>query len=103
MEQEEKPQKQQPPKQTSLTLNRLLLKVKYSFYSTLVFLIFANPETLKLLQTALSFILKMISSDSVTEMLRIASPDGLPTTFGLFGMSGLFFSTMLALMLLPSE
>ena len=86
-----------------LTMNRFLLKVKYSFSSTLIFLIFANPETLKLLQSGLGIVLKMISSDKIVEIMRLTRSDGVPTTLGLFGMSGLFFSTMLALMLLPNE
>ena len=73
------------------SMNRFLLKVKYAFYSTLVFLIFANPETLKLLQTGLGY------------YVTFSNNQGLATTAGLFTMCILFFFTMLALMMLPSE
>jgi hypothetical protein len=75
----------------TFSFNRLLLKIKYSFYSTLVFFIFANPESIRLIQ---SF---------VGGWFTFASPQGVPTVFGLFGMGFLFFWTMLAFMLLPSE
>lgn len=75
---------------TSGFLNRLLLKIKYSFYSALVFFVFANPETFRILQTYLG---KFISfTDSA----------GVPTPIGFFINAGLFFLTMLGLMLLPS-
>jgi hypothetical protein len=73
----------------TFSVNRLLLKIKYSFYSTLVFLIFANPETIRLVKSFVGG--------------WFASGDGVPTAFGLFGMGLLFFMTMLALMLLPNE
>lgn len=78
-------------KPSPFSMNRFLLKVKYSFYSTLIFFVFANPETLKLLQRA------------VGGWFTLANSDGVPTVGGLFGMGGLFFATMLGLMLLPSE
>ncbi len=74
----------------TFSFNRLLLKIKYSFYSTLVFLIFANPETIRLLQ---SFVGNMF----------VFASDGVPTMLGLLAMAFLFFMTMLALMLLPNE
>jgi len=83
---EEKAQKPAP-----FSMNRFLLKVKYSFYSTLIFFVFANPETLKLLQRV------------VGGLFTLASSDGIPTVLGLFGMGALFFGTMLGLMLLPNE
>ena len=83
--------KQEVPKKPAFSMNRFLLKVKYAFYSTLIFIIFANPETLKLLQMA------------VGRFITIASSDGLPSTLGLFTMAALFFGTMLGLMMLPSE
>ena len=76
---------------SSFSMNRFLLKVKYAFYSTLVFIIFANPETLKLLQSA------------VSRVAVISTSEGVPTMLGLFGMAFMFFVTMLALMMLPSE
>lgn len=76
---------------SGFSMNRFLLKVKYAFYSTLVFIIFANPETLKLLQSA------------VKHVAIIATPEGVPTMLGLFGMAFMFFATMLSLMMMPSE
>jgi hypothetical protein len=78
-------------KKQPFSMNRFLLKVKYSFYSMLVFFIFANPETLKLLQMAFG------------RFVTLSGSDGLPTTLGLFSMAGLFFATMLGLMMLPSD
>ena len=63
-------------------MNRLMLKVKYSFYCALVFFLFANPETTAVLQ-------RMVGSYS--------------PAYGLFFHTALFFITVLGLMLLPSE
>lgn len=63
-------------------MNRLLLKIKYSFYCALVFFLFANPETAAVLQ-------RVVGNYSVTN--------------GLFFHTVLFFITVLGLMLLPSE
>jgi hypothetical protein len=76
---------------STFSMNRFLLKIKYSFYSTLIFFVFANPETLKLLQQA------------VRSWFTLASPEGVPTILGLFSMGGLFFGTMLGLMMLPGD
>ncbi len=73
------------------TFNRFFLKAKYSLYSTLVFFLFANPETTLILQR---FFGKFV--DFIT-------PSGAPTITGIFFSTGLFFVTMLGLMLLPSE
>lgn len=62
--------------------NRLLLKIKYSFYCALVFFLFANPETAAVLQ-------RVVGNYTVTN--------------GLFFHTALFFITVLGLMLLPSE
>jgi len=83
------PETKQVQSAPTFSVNRFLLKVKYSFYSTLVFLIFANPETIRLVQSFVGG--------------WFASGDGVPSVFGLFGMGALFFMTMLALMLLPNE
>jgi hypothetical protein len=64
------------------SVNRLLLKVKYSFYCALIFFLFANPETGAVLQRIIG------TYDPFTELL-------LHTV--------LFFCTVLGLMLLPSE
>ena len=76
---------------TTFTFNRFFLKAKYSLYSALVFFLFANPETTLILQ---KFFGKFI--DFVT-------PCGAPTVSGIFISTGLFFITMLGLMLLPSD
>ena len=75
----------------SFTLNRILLKAKYSLYSALVFFLFANPETTLILQRIFGNIITFIT------------PAGAPTISGIFISTGLFFFTMLGLMLLPSE
>ena len=74
-----------------LTFNRISLKAKYSFYSALVFFLFANPETSLILQR---FFGKFVS---------FITPGGAPTISGIFISTGLFFFTMLGLMLLPNE
>jgi hypothetical protein len=87
----EKPSEKQSEKPSAFSMNKLLLKVKYSFYSTLIFFIFANPETLVLLQSA------------VSGWMTISNSNGVPTILGLFSMGALFFITMLGLMMLPSD
>lgn len=76
---------------TEFSFNRVLLKAKYSLYSALVFFLFANPETTMILQR---FFGKMVS---------FVTPGGAPTITGIFVSTGLFFLTMLGLMLLPSD
>ena len=78
-------------KPTIFTFNRVFLKAKYSFYSALVFFLFANPETLTILQRMVGGVFQLITSS------------GAPTIQGIFFSTGLFFLTMLGLMLLPSE
>jgi hypothetical protein len=73
------------------TYNRFMLKAKYSFYSALVFFIFANPETILILQRFFGGFVDFIT------------PRGAPTMIGIFVTTMLFFTTMLGLMLLPSE
>jgi hypothetical protein len=73
------------------TFHRVLLKAKYSLYSALIFFLFANPETLRILHRILH------------RFIDIIGPSGLITTEGIFITTGLFFITMLGLMLLPSE
>jgi hypothetical protein len=79
------------PVSSTFTLNRILLKAKYSLYSALVFFVFANPET--------SLILQRVFGNFV----NIITPSGAPTVPGVFISTGLFFLTMLGLMLLPSD
>ncbi len=78
-------------KSSSFSVNRILLKAKYSLYSALVFFLFANPETTLILQKVVGNTLTLITSS------------GIPTIHGIFVNTGLFFITMLGLMLLPSE
>ena len=73
------------------SMNRFLLKVKYSFYSTLVFFIFANPETFRIVHGLLGSTIPIVSSG------------GVPTPAGFFIHAFGFFATMLGLMMLPSE
>lgn len=67
----------------------ILLKVKYSFYSALVFFLCANPETFKIL-------FKLFGG-------ALASSGGCPTPWGLFFATLLFFCVMLALMMFPRD
>ena len=76
---------------TSFSMNRFLLKVKYSFYSTLVFFIFANPETFRIVHSLLG------------KLVPIITPAGVPTPAGFFVHAFGFFATMLGLMMLPSD
>jgi hypothetical protein len=78
-------------KWSSFTLNRILLKAKYSFYSALVFFLFANPESFLVLQRVFGNSVSIITSG------------GSPTINGIFISTFLFFMTMFGLMLLPSE
>lgn len=75
---------------TSQTINRFMLKLKYSFYSALVFFLFANPETYRVVQRL------------VGRRASIITDGGAPTSTGFFIQTGLFFATMLGLMMLPS-
>lgn len=70
----------------------ILLKAKYSFYSTLVFFLVANPETYKIINWMLGPILG-----------PIASTAGCPTPLGIFFHSILFFFVILALMMFPRD
>jgi hypothetical protein len=86
----DKPEETKDKPTISETLNRFMLKVKYSFYSTLVFFLFANPETFRVVQQL------------VGNTMSITTGAGVPTPFGFFLHTGLFFVTMLGLMLIPS-
>jgi len=81
----------QSSKWSSFTLNRILLKAKYSFYSALVFFLFANPESFAVLQRVFG------------QSVSIITSGGAPTIHGIFISTFLFFITMFGLMLLPSE
>ena len=75
----------------TFSYNRILLKAKYSFYSALVFFLFANPESYAVLQRIFGHSMNIITSG------------GGPTIHGIFISTFLFFMTMLGLMLLPNE
>jgi hypothetical protein len=79
------------PESTPVSLHRLLLKAKYSFYSALVFFLFANPETYNIFQRFFG------------EHVTFVTAGGVPTVHGVFLQTLFFFLTMLGLMLLPSE
>jgi len=66
------------------------LKAKYSFYSTLVFFLIANPETYKVTQ--------MLFGSFFT-----VATGSCPTPGGLFLHSILFFLVLLGLMLFPRD
>ena len=67
------------------------LKIKYSFYSALVFFLVASPETFKFMQQLFG------------TFITIASSGGCPTTTGFFIHTVIFFLVMLALMMFPRD
>jgi hypothetical protein len=68
------------------------LKLKYSFYSALVFFLVANPETY------------MLSQMVFGPFFSVASPSsGCPTTIGFFLHTFVFFIVMAALMMFPRD
>ena len=69
----------------------IFLKLKYSFYSALVFFLVANPEAYKLSQMFFGHI------------LQIASTSGSPTTTGFLLHTVVFFIVIAALMMIPRE
>ena len=68
--------------------NRIILKAKYSFYSTLIFILFANPETYRVIQLAMGSFVPIVDSY------------GTPTVSGFFISAFLFFTSMISIMLL---
>lgn len=74
-----------------LSFSRILLKAKYAFYSTVVFFLFANPETLIIIQ-------KVFGS-----FISIVTTSGIPTLNGILVSSVLFFITILTLMIIPVD
>jgi hypothetical protein len=70
----------------------ILLKVKYSFYSALVFYLVANPETYKITDWMFSSI-----------MPEIANSAGSPTPAGFFLHTIIFFIVILSLMMFPRD
>jgi hypothetical protein len=69
----------------------MLLKAKYSFYSTLVFFLVANPETFKMTQQIFGW------------LVHIADSGGCPTAAGFFFHSGIFFLILWGIMLFPRD
>lgn len=70
----------------------MLLKAKYSFYSTLVFFLVANPETYKIVNWVFGRLFGTLASEG-----------GCPTPLGLFLHTILFFFVILALMMFPRD
>ena len=69
----------------------IALKAKYAFYSTLIFFLIANPETFKMTQKVIGWI------------LPIADSGGCPTAFGFFFHTTLFFLVLWGAMLFPKD
>jgi len=67
------------------------LKAKYAFYSTLIFFLIANPETFKMTQKVIGWI------------IPIADGGGCPTALGFFLHTGLFFLVLWGAMLFPKD
>ena len=67
------------------------LKMKYSFYSALVFFLVANPETYILSQMVFG------------RFFPVASATGCQTTLGFFLHTFVFFIVMVALMMFPRD
>jgi hypothetical protein len=84
--------KGQEPKefQSTLSVHRIMLKAKYSFYSAVVFFLFANPETARVFQRFFGSTVTFLSNGALTMT-------------GMFIQTILFFVTMLSLMLLPMD
>ncbi len=83
--------KEQSKTQSAFSMNRVLLKAKYSIYSALIFFLLANPETALVIQRL------------VGGLFHVVTSGGALTIHGLFLHTALFFFIMLGLMLLPSE
>lgn len=69
----------------------LALKAKYAFYSTLIFFLVANPETFKMTQKLLGWI------------VEIADLGGCPTSIGFFLHTAVFFFVLWGIMLFPRD
>lgn len=65
-------------------------RVKYSFYATLVFLLFTNPITYRFTNTMLSGAITVLQN-------------GVPTPQGYFLHAALFFLVCLGIMMLPKD
>ena len=69
----------------------IILKAKYAFYSTLIFFLIANPETYKMSQTILGWI------------VTVGDRNGTPTPTGFFLHTALFFLVLWGAMLFPRD
>lgn len=69
----------------------MALKAKYAFYSTLIFFLIANPETFKMTQNVLGWI------------VQVADGGGCPTATGFFLHTALFFAVLWGAMLFPRD
>ena len=69
----------------------IALKAKYAFYSTLVFFLVANPETFKMMQTVLGW------------LVTVADAGGCPTAIGFFLHTTVFFFVLWGVMLFPRD
>ena len=69
----------------------IALKAKYSFYSTLIFFLIANPETFKMTQKVIGW------------LIPIADSGGCPTALGFFLHTALFFFVLWGAMLFPKD
>ena len=69
----------------------MALKAKYAFYSTLIFVLIANPETFKMTQQVFGWI------------FTIADGGGCPTAPGFFLHTALFFFVLWSVMLFPRD
>ena len=68
----------------------MALKAKYAFYSTLIFFLIANPETYKMTQKVLGWLMTI-------------SYEGCPTPAGFFLHTALFFLVLWGVMLFPRD
>ena len=79
----DKPQAPPPP--------NMGLKAKYAFYSTLIFFMIANPETFKMSQNVLGW------------LVHVSDRGGCPTAAGFFLHTALFFLVLWGAMLFPRD
>jgi hypothetical protein len=63
-----------------------ILKLKYALYSALIFFLVANPQTYMVTRS----------------IFKETAADGTPSPYAFFAHTGLFFLSVLALMMLPS-
>jgi hypothetical protein len=79
-------------------------KIKYSFYSALVFFLIGNPETYKFTNSIFGSIIgNFANTKAGVSSSYTADRDGSPSPFGFFLHTFLFFLTILALMAFPRD